>query len=416
MRQALDFPADKPAAYVRLQDEPPFDAARHLQLSEPAGAVSTGTVSLAELGYSPAEIAASPSPLALTSAFRIFSDEGLAVMQELARRMKSNRNDSLGTGGNRLGSFIRGAGYRSQFVRDFCQCPQLLAFLSDIAGAPLAQHSVPAVACGINYAPEDITRAVDSWHVDSVAFDVVILLTDPASFEGGEFQYFTGTRAEGEALIGGGGEAGTLAALPSERVRTMKFDGGGYGFLQQGNKVFHRACRLLAPAERVTMVPSFVVLTGDAAADGTNVATMSGWSDPGIRAELARHRAWLAQDKLRQLINDLPLEADATQIAARLQDAVRGITDYAEQLRQTLLPPPPPRRPSLRIMPDNPHRWRSAHPARGRRGCRRKRACRLGRRCCCFLPTLAALPSPAMTCRCRRFFPSLAVFRPAFLA
>ena len=71
----------------------------------------------------------------------------------------------LGTGSHRLGSYIRGAGYRSRFVRDFCRCPELLAFLSDLAGTPLAQHSVPAVACGINYAPEDITRAVDSWHV-----------------------------------------------------------------------------------------------------------------------------------------------------------------------------------------------------------------------------------------------------------
>lgn len=327
MRQALNFPKDSPSPYIRLQDEPLFDASRHLQLCTP-----DSTTSLAELGYSAAEISACLSPLAITSAFRVFSDEGLAVMQGLAQRMKSNRNDSLGTGNNRLGSFIRGAGYRSQFVRDFCQCPQLLAFLSDIADTPLAQHSVPAVACGINYAPEDITRAVDSWHVDSVAFDMVILLTDPTTFSGGEFQYFYGTRAEGEALIGGSGEAGTTAELPSERVRTMDFCGGGWGFLQQGNKIFHRACRLQAPADRITMVPSFVTL--ESAADGTNVTNMSNWSDPGICAELARHRAWLACDELQRLIDDLPLDASAAQIAERLQTAVGGVTDFAEQLRR----------------------------------------------------------------------------------
>ena len=329
MRRALDFPADKPAPYVCLQDEPPFDAARHLALERP-----DETVSLAELGYSPAEVAAAPSPLAISSAFRVFSEEGLAVMRELAQRMKSNRNDSLGTGSHRLGSYIRGAGYRSRFVRDFCRCPELLAFLSDLAGTPLAQHSVPAVACGINYAPEDITRAVDSWHVDSVAFDVVILLTDPAAFEGGEFQYFYGTREEGEAIIGGGGEAGTLAELPTERVRTMNFAGGGYGFMQQGNKVFHRACRLLAPADRVTMIPSFVTLADSAATDGTNVANMSQWSDPGIKVELARHRAWLARDALRRLIDDLPLDADEAEIAERLREAVDGVNDYAARLSQ----------------------------------------------------------------------------------
>lgn len=329
MRQALHFPADKPDPYIRLQDEPVFDAARHLALAKPAC-----TTSLAELGYGAEEIAACPSPVAITSAFRIFSDEGLAVMQSLAQRMKSNRNESAGTGANRLGSFIRGAGYRSRFMRDFCECPEWLAFLSEIAEVPLAQHSVPAVACAINYAPEDITRAVDTWHVDSVAFDVVILLTDPATFEGGEFQYFSGTREEGDALIGGSGESGTLAELPAARVHTMDFGGAGYGFMQQGNKVFHRACRLLAPADRVTMIPSLVTLRGRAAADGTNVTNMSNWSDPGIHAELARHRAWLACDELHRLINDLPLSASAEEIAERLQTAVGGVTDYAEQLRQ----------------------------------------------------------------------------------
>ena len=326
MRQALTFPASKPAPYVRLQDEPPFDAGRHLALEKPRALTM-----LADLGYSEREAADCPSPLALTSAFRVFSDEGLAVMQELAQRMKANRNDALGTGNNRLGSFIRGAGYRSSFVRDFCACPELLEFLSGLAQTPLAQHSVPAVACGINYAPEDITRAVDTWHVDSVTFDMVILLTEPSTFQGGEFQYFHGTRREGEGIIGGGGEAGTLAELPAERVHTMDFGAAGCGFMQQGNMVFHRACRLLAPADRVTMIPSFVTLEGRA--EGTNVTAMSAWSDPGIHAELARHRAWLARAELDRLIDDLPLEASAEDIASRLQSAVDGVTDYADHLR-----------------------------------------------------------------------------------
>lgn len=329
MRHALDFPMQKPEAYIRLQDEPVFNADKHLALTRP-----DSSVTLSELGYDNETLANSPSTLAITSAFRVFSDEGLAVMQELAARMKSNRNEAAGTGANRLGSYIRGAGYRSQFVRDFCQCPDLLSFLSELAGTPLAQHSVPAVACGINYAPEDITRAVDTWHVDSVPFDIVILLTDPSTFQGGEFQYFQGTRSEGEALLGGSGEAGTLAELPAARVHTVPFPAAGYGFMQQGNRVFHRACRLLAPADRVTMIPSFVTLNTRATHDGTNVKSMSQWVDPGIQTELARHEAWLACDELQQLIDELPLTASRDDIAARLETAVQGIADYARQLRQ----------------------------------------------------------------------------------
>ena len=62
--------------------------------------------------------------------------------------------------------------------------------LSTIAGVNLGRHSVPAVACGINYAPDDIAKAIDGWHVDSVSFDVVMMLSDPLKIEGGEFQIF----------------------------------------------------------------------------------------------------------------------------------------------------------------------------------------------------------------------------------
>ncbi|MGI9336922.1 MAG: hypothetical protein ACR2P4_00210, partial [Gammaproteobacteria bacterium] len=304
------FPSDKPDAYRRLDGEPPFDAARHLALEKPAAVLS-----LADMGYDEAVVSRAPSPLGVSTAFRIFSDEGLAVVGALAAKMKDNRNEASGTGKDRLGSYVRGAGYRSRFVRDFCRCPELAAFLSELTGAPVASHSVPAVACGINYAPEDISRAVDTWHVDSVSFDMVILLTDPAAFRGGEFQYFRGTKTEGERLLGGGGESGTQNDLPPERVDTMRFPAAGYGFLQQGNMVFHRARRLLARAERTTMIPSFVVLGGG---DGTNVAAMSKWNDPCLPAELARHEAWLAENRLRQLIESLPLSSSPLRIADAL--------------------------------------------------------------------------------------------------
>lgn len=328
MRHPLPFPTDKPTAYHALQDEPPFSAARHLALEPPQQ-----TTSLAQLGYTESEIALCPSSLAITSAFRIFSPEGLATVQHLAARMKSNRNAAAGTGANRLGAYIRGAGYRSRFMRDFCTAPDLLAFLSDLAQTPLAQHTVPAVACAINYAPEDITRAVDNWHVDSVPYDMVILLTPPSEFTGGEFQYFHGTRAEGEALTGGNGEAGTTLDLPPDRVRTMDFGAAGCGFLQQGTRIFHRACRLRAPADRVTLVPAFVPLASPAHIEGTNIANMSRWQDPGIQCELARHAAWLARDELRRLIDDLPLTAPPPHIAARLEKATQSVSDYARLLR-----------------------------------------------------------------------------------
>ena len=327
MLQPLAFPAGKPDAYVRLDREPAFDPAKHLALEAPREVLS-----LADLGYDSETAAQCPSPVAVTSAFRVLSDAGLADMQECARRMKSNRNEAAGTGANRLGSYIRGAGYRSQFVRDFCECPELLSFLSDIVGVPLARHSLPSVACGVNYAPEDISRAVDSWHVDSVSFDMVMLLTDPATFRGGEFQYFAGTKDEGEKILRAKGEEGATAELPADRVRTMNFPGAGYGFVQQGNRVFHRACRLLEKADRVTMIPSFVALD-DSVPEGSNIRALSRWSDPGMAAELARHEAWLAREKLRKVIDDAPLSASREEAAAMAESAAAGLIHLAAELR-----------------------------------------------------------------------------------
>ena len=324
----LDFPAGRPDAYIRLADEPPFDARRHLALESPPAAVMLG-----DLGYDDSVIAACPSEVAITAPFRIFSDEGLEVIQSLAARIKSHRNDPGGTGKNRLGSYARGGGYRSRFIYDFCQCPELLDFLSAVAGARLLRHTVPAVVCQLNYAPDDVTRAIDTWHVDSVSFDSIILLTDPAAFRGGEFQYFRGTKDEGEQLLGmvGAGEGGTTNDLPPDRVVSMDFPAAGYGFLQQGNVVFHRACRLLERAERTTMLPSFVALPAEK--DGTNVVSMSQWNDPGILTELARHEAWLAQARLQRLIDELPLDASPAQVAAAVAESAARLNRFADLVR-----------------------------------------------------------------------------------
>lgn len=325
--KTLDFPRGKPDAYIRLENEPEFCAARHLALEKP-----DSVASLESLGYAREEIARCPSAAGISAPFRVFSDEGLAAIQELAARMKSNRNESSGTGANRLGSYIRGAGYRSRFVRDFCDCSEWLEFVSGIAQTPLARHTVPAVACGINYAPEDVSRAVDSWHVDSVSFDCVILLTDPKSFRGGEFQYFRGTKAEGEKILGARGEEGAQTELPAERIADMPFPAAGYGFLQQGNMVFHRARRLLEKAERTTMIPSFVAL--DAERDATNVANMRKWGDPGLLAELARHEAWAARARLRKLADELPLDASPSQVASAVESAAFRLSRFAAEVRE----------------------------------------------------------------------------------
>ena len=326
LEHTLPFPSGIPKGYLQLQSEPKFCAAKHLQLEQPEWSCS-----LHKLGYSAQQITKCPSKFGVSSAFRILSDEGLAIARDLCKRMYKNRNSSLGTGNNRLGSYIRGAGYRSRFVRDFCDSPELAEHLSQMADVSLARHSVPAVACGINYAPEDINRAVDSWHTDSVAFDIVLMLSDPKQIEGGEFQYFEGTKHDGQALLGISGEEGTNAELPTDQVKTISFPAAGYGFMQQGNMIFHRACKLKKKAERITMIPSFVV-SPVRATDATNSINMSNWEDPGIVPELARHEAWRAAARLQALVDEISLKDDPKKLVRQLDEAVAPLTAFTANL------------------------------------------------------------------------------------
>ncbi len=330
MDVTLKFPDQRPPEYIKLDGEPDFDPARHLQLEAPEA-----TTSLTELGYSAAETEACPSGFGVSSAFRILSDEGLAVMRDICLKMYDNRNVSVGTGANRLGSYVRGAGYRSKFIKDFCDSPELARHLSDIAGVQLARHSVPAVACGVNYAPEDITKAVDTWHTDSVAFDIVMMMSDPKTFEGGEVQYFLGTKMEGQEILGISGEEGADVELPQDRVVSVDFPGAGYGFLQQGNMIFHRGRRLEHRAERITMVPSFVVVPAGEE-DGTNSVNMAGWDDPGLPAELTRHEAWRAAARLEQLVEDVSLQDGPKQLVEDMDKALAPLLAYRDRLAKDI--------------------------------------------------------------------------------
>lgn len=324
----LPFPEERPAQYLPLSGEPVFEPGKHLALEAPHTIIG-----LDELGYSKDTIDQCPSAFGVSAAFRILSAEGLAAMYEICGLIYANRNDGGGTGKARLGSFARGAGYRSRFIRDFCDSVELAEHLSGIAGVRLGRHSVPAVACGINYAPQDITRAVDTWHVDSVAFDVVMMLSNPESIEGGEFQVFMGTKEEGQVLLDIRGEEGRDAELPRDRVKTIDFPAAGYGFLQQGNLIFHRACRLNKRAERITMIPSFEVLPA-ATADATNTVNMLDWSDPGLPAELARREVWRAAARLNGLLENISLADDRDALRHLLGDALGPLDALRESLEK----------------------------------------------------------------------------------
>jgi len=316
---ACSFPSEVPEGYFPLRTEPIFDPARHLALEAPSRFWT-----LEDFGYGEAVIAATPSPVAAAGPFRVLSDEGVAATLEVCRALRDQRRKESG---QRTAAYVSGAVYRSRFLRDLTACPDIAAFLSEVAGTELVPHAMPSQRVYINYAPDDITKAIDSWHVDSIGFDYVLMASDPATLKGGRFEFFRGTMDEAAALLGtepGLLTEGFLDDLPSDRVETIRFPGPGYGVFQQGHLVLHRATRLLEPGERITLVPGYVT-TDVVCTDPTKVERITGWGEPGILAELARHAAWRADERLRRLVADLPMNDDRDAIVASLRGATADI-------------------------------------------------------------------------------------------
>ena len=312
----LSFPRERPQTYEPIPDEPAFDPARHLALEPPREVWH-----LSDFGYTAGEIHECASKVAVAGPFRLLSDEGVAAARSVALSLRESCRTS-----DRTAKYVAGGVYRSKFLRDLCNCTQISDFLSDVTGCALVPHSMPSQQLYINFAPDELTSAVDTWHVDSIGFDYVLLVSDPRTFEGGQFQFFRGTTAEAARFLGTDIDRltdPTVRDLPPERVVTAAFPAAGYAIFQQGNRVLHRATRLTRRAERITMVPGLVA-RDTRCPDPTKNGVIE-WGEPGLVAEFARHKAWLSLTKLGELVERVRLDAEPAQIRDDLQRSIADV-------------------------------------------------------------------------------------------
>eukprot|EP00658_Telonema_sp_P-2_P073971 TRINITY_DN63123_c0_g1_i2.p1 TRINITY_DN63123_c0_g1~~TRINITY_DN63123_c0_g1_i2.p1 ORF type:complete len:336 (+),score=77.47 TRINITY_DN63123_c0_g1_i2:97-1008(+) len=266
------------------------------------------------------------SEMCIRDRFQVLSKQGvhaLARVCELLESVMMHGED------DRASSYIAGAGHRSKFIRDLCKDPSLLAHLSEVAGARLGPYTIPDCQAYVNFAPEDVTEAVDTWHVDSLGFDMVIMVTDPTTVKGGRFEWFHGTATEAAGFLGVPADKlhlGGNGELPAERVRDAGFPGAGWAVLQQGSHVVHRATCMTEYSKRTTVILGFTTGRIDTA-DPTNVEYMATWGHPGLHAEIARHAAWRASARLAAI--QIDPDATAAECAAALcqgiEDAQRAI-------------------------------------------------------------------------------------------
>ena len=303
LAEQLPFPNAHPAGFPALAKEPTFDPARHLALEMPEEIVTLDT-----LGYLDAEIADCPTRLAITSCFRVLSDEGIACLLEVARALMPYCRSV-----ERISRMVRGGAYQSKFLRDLCLSPDVAATISEICRAPMAPHTMPHQLGHLNYNPLNVGENVDKWHTDTLRIDYVMFVTDPNAVRGGEFEYFLGPKQEAAELARNG------QSLPRERVVAPALPGPGYAVLQQGNMVVHRAKSLASEGERITMVNGYV--PRDLSYPDYTRFDQLYLADPAaaVSAEYARHVAWMCREMLQGQI-DAPLyDEDRAAHTARLE-------------------------------------------------------------------------------------------------
>lgn len=308
---AIPFPGDRPPGYEWFENEPIFDPVRHLAIEKPA------TVTyLTEFGYSEEEVRTKASPVAVSSPFRILSDEGSRVLLSVARSLRRHAIRC-----ERIQNMVRGGCYRSRFLRDLCIDPTVTELMCEIYQTDVAPHTMPVQLGHMNFAPDDLSMAVDKWHHDTLPLDFVMTVTDPATLDGGRFEYFVGTKYKMEQFAGEG------KTPPRDRVVAPPFNGPGYAIALHGDMVVHRGAPLNRPGERISMVNGYVA-TNTSLDDQHRLNDLSLVDDPEVLyAEWARHAAWRAKTRLETLLDQLSYTNDRKSVAKQLADAVQDVTE-----------------------------------------------------------------------------------------
>ncbi len=314
----LAFPQTHPDGFPKLEGEPVFDAAKHLQIEFPETIIS-----LREFGYPDEDIAQCPCDFGITNVFRILSDEGAACMLEVARLLEPYVKSNA-----RIARNVRGGAYQSKFLRDLCQSEELTAAISKICGTDLLPHTIPHQLGHLNYNPKEVGENVDKWHFDTLRIDFVMFVTDPYSVEGGEFEYYLGTKDEVAQLKKDG------KPLDPSKIKAPTLLGPGYAVLQQGNMVVHRAKGLTKAGERITMVNGYV--PRDVSFPDYTRFDQLYLVDPKHMAasEYSRHVSWMGRELLETQLKGFEFSEDTAKMAENFEQVAEMMATAAEALRK----------------------------------------------------------------------------------
>jgi hypothetical protein len=167
---------------------------------------------------------------------------------------------------------------------------------------------------------------------------MVLSMYDPEIIKGGRFEWFWGTREEGQALLDQN-PTGSMGDLPANRTTSPKCPPGVACFMQ-GSAIMHRGAPLEEPGYRASVVFSYV--TRDASFPDANRSYFTNGWERGMgvtedmvqpkATEWARHKAWFARARLGTLLEEMPFTEDRAAIAKQLRAAIAPVMTAIDRL------------------------------------------------------------------------------------
>jgi hypothetical protein len=314
---------DIPQGFGISTNEPVFDPQIHLQIEPPPVVFSESF-----------ETSAFPPPatgfsLGYSKPFRLLSDKGVEDFRQIVQANKQFAK----TNNERTPNCLRGLGYRSQFVRDVTYSKEVTSFLGALAGKPVAPHT-----CTMNMAhtnigaipqQQDTPVLVDQWHVDSVDYVLVIMLSEPRNIKGGNLEVLhqLGLRDNHELL------QSDISRDMGDQVHAIEYPGAGYAVFLQGSKILHHVSLITAASEeRITVVNAYMNLDVFEP-DSTRFHTFN-HQDPSHVAgvEFARHTAWRVRGLMDYISSEVEFGRDREELAGLLERASQTLARSANLL------------------------------------------------------------------------------------
>jgi hypothetical protein len=315
-----------PSAPVEKWDEPKWNPKIHLNIQPPQGMVlldeQERTLTRHNEPVCPAPPPRQRSKLAYTDPFQYLSAQGVKDLRKVVDYNMKNCREAAP--GDRIPLLIRSMGYRSKFIQDMNSDPETLTLLSKLTGKEVAPCDLQTSWGHTNIGVIGADKAVDQWHVDSVPFVLVILLSDMSDSIGGQLEVVKkAPYTEAFRLI-----VDTGNRVPEQHLLTVNYPTQGCAIYMQGSRMVHHVTPVIKAKERRISVVNSYQPRDPFYPDDTRLSVFLNEPETCMY-EFSRHRALRARDQLNMFLsqkqwisNPITLSKELKEIATELDDAV----------------------------------------------------------------------------------------------